>query len=84
MYIVFRDLLLIYTESPGDYGGISKLLSFKACDTRQCVEVPIVSDNIGEDVEAFTAHLERTANLNPRITLDPNITRVVITGEGVQ
>lgn len=74
----------MYTETPGDYGGISTLLSFEACDKRQCIEVPLVSDNIGEEAEAFTAHLERTANLDPRITLDPNITTVVITGEGVQ
>lgn len=85
MYDCFQISLLIYTETSRDYGGISTFLSFMACDTRQCIEVPIVNDNLAEStVEYFTVHMGRHANLNPRITLDHIVTTVEIFDEGMQ
>lgn len=74
----------MYTETPADYGEISNLILFKACDTRKCINVTIVNDDIPEGTEHFTGKLGKTANLHPRITLDPNVTRVEITDEGIQ
>ena len=60
-----------YTVSPMDYGAVSTILRFDACDTRHCVGVTIVIDGDDEPDEIFGITLERTPGLNDRITLDP-------------
>ena len=72
------------TETPADYGGISTHLLFEACDKRKCISVAVVNDSIPEGNEYFTAKLGRIANLDPRIILDPNVTRVEKTDDGMQ
>ena len=54
-----------------DYIGLSTILSFPACGTRECVNVTIVDDSVLENVESFDVTLERTPALDMRITLDP-------------
>ena len=54
-----------------DYGAVFTILMFTACDTRQCVEVPIVDDETLELTETFTVTLDRTPTLDTRITLNP-------------
>ena len=61
-----------------DYIGLSMILSFTACETRQCVNVTIVSDLVNEPVEEFDVTLERTIGLDTRISLQPVGARVVI------
>ena len=54
-----------------DYIGLSTILSFPACETKQCVNVTIVDDEVLENVELFDVTLERTPGLDMRIRLDP-------------
>ena len=54
-----------------DYIGLSTILNFPACETKQCVNVTIVDDDVLENVESFDVTLERTPGLDMRITLDP-------------
>ena len=65
---------IIFTSStvdPMDYLGINNILSFAACETRVCVNVPIVDDLVDEPLEVFDYTLERTPGLDPRIELNP-------------
>ena len=61
-----------------DYIGLSRILTFPACKTRQCVNITIVDDLVDESVEEFDVTLERTIGLDTRITLDPVDARVLI------
>ena len=61
-----------------DYIGLSRILSFRACETRQCVNVTIVDDLVDEPEEVFDVTLERTISLNTRIHLRPVDARVFI------
>ena len=58
----------------------SKNLTFGACDTRQCTEIPIVDVMIVEMTESFFVILERTPDLDSRITLDHVDGEIEITG----
>ena len=68
----------IFTESPMDYIGLSRILNFAACNTRQCVNVSIVNNLVDEAVEEFDITLVETSGLDSRITLRPVDARVVI------
>ena len=57
--------------SPLDYDKVSTILTFNKCDTQQCTEIPIVDDMMEELTESFSLTLERTPDLDSRITLDP-------------
>ena len=59
------------TVDPMDYIGVSTILIFGACETRHCVDVTIVDDEVLEMTESFRVTLERTPDLHMRITLDP-------------
>ena len=63
--------MYIYTESGEDYDGISAIVPFAACQRRACVIVTIIDDEILENIESFNFTLERTSELDIRITLDP-------------
>ena len=54
-----------------DYIRLSTILNFLKCETKQCVDITIVDDEVLEDVESFDVTLERTLGLDMRITLDP-------------
>ena len=54
-----------------DYGGVDTILMFAACQMRSCVEVSIVNDTVLENVESFDVTLQRTPDLDTRITLTP-------------
>ena len=54
-----------------DYGAVSAILMFTACDTRQCENVPIVDDGTLELTETFIVTLERTPSLENNILLNP-------------
>lgn len=71
-----------FTEASMDYGRIATLLMFGSCETRACIHVIIVNDNTAEGIERFVASLGRTANLDPRITIDPDIAIVEIMDDG--
>ena len=75
----------LFPGSPMDYQLSSTILAFGACDTRLCVEIPIVDDEVVEWTESFTVTLERRSDLNSRITLDPVDGVVeIIDSDGVQ
>ena len=54
-----------------DYGALSTTLMFDTCETRQCDNISVVDDVTLEMTESFSVTLERTPDLNSRITLDP-------------
>ena len=66
-----------------DYRVTTTLLTFGSCETSKCIRVTIVNDNIAEHLELFHARLVRTANLDSRITIDPNYTGVVISDDDI-
>ena len=72
----------IFTEESLDYIGLSRLLSFAACDKKQCVDVEIVDDLVDEPQEKFVITLERTPDLNSRIMLDPVDEEIFIQDNG--
>ena len=61
-----------------DYIGLSMILTFDACDIRECVNITIVNDLVDEPVEEFDVTLERTPGLDSRISLRPVDARVII------
>ena len=54
-----------------DYGSISTILMFAACETQQCENISIVDNTTLEMTESFVVTLGRTPDLNSRITLNP-------------
>ena len=52
---------------------------FDSCETRQCANITIMKDVLVESTESFSVTLERTSDLDNRITLDPNFGEIVIT-----
>ena len=54
-----------------DYGSLNVIVMFDSCDTKKCVNVPIVDDLQVEPVENLTYHLDRTPGLDSSILLDP-------------
>ena len=54
-----------------DYGSLNVIVMFDSCDTKKCVNVPIVDDLQVEPVENLTYHLDRTPCLDSSILLDP-------------
>ena len=80
-YEKWQMFTLIFTVKPMDYIGLSSILNFAACETRQCVEVTIVDDIANEPVEEFDVTLEWTVGLDARIQLLPMDARVVIYDE---
>ena len=71
----------IFTVELIDYIGVSSIVNFAACETRQCVDLTIVNDEPKEPVEEFDITLERTVGLDTRISLLPVDARVVIYDE---
>ena len=57
--------------TPTDYGAVSTILMFAACNTRQCVDVAIMDDETLELTETFIVTLDRTPALDTKITLNP-------------
>ena len=64
-----------FAVAPVDYGAVSALLIFNSCESRHCIDILITNDEVLEDTESFSVTLVKTADLDPRITLDP------VTGE---
>ena len=62
-----------------DYSGVSTLLTFDSCETRRCTNITIINDVFKEDTESFFVSLERSSELDPRITMDPAVGVIEIT-----
>ena len=54
-----------------DYTAVSVILMFAECETRRCANISIVDDQTLEMTESFDISLNRTADLDNRITLNP-------------
>ena len=65
-----------------DYGSVSTILMFAACETRLCVGITIVDDTENEPNETFSISLERTPFLHDRITLRPVNGEILIIDDG--
>ena len=61
-----------------DYEEVDTILLFTACETRACINVGIVDDNVAELTERFSVKLDSTDGLDERITLDPVVAEVEI------
>ena len=60
------------TVEPVDYTGITEVLTFAACATRECRTIVIIEDDTAEDIETFNVTLTQTnSGLDLRITLEP-------------
>ena len=76
IYVAITVSITVYTT---DYGPLSKVLMFGACEIRNCVTITIRDDEVDElNTEFFTYHLRRTTSLDPRIELDPVDGRIEI------
>ena len=53
---------------------------FDSCETRQCTNVTVKEDEVKESIESFSVSLERSPDLDTRITLDQHIGTIEITG----
>ena len=72
MYGIAYYINLHYAAvAPMDYEAVSTTFMFAACETRRCVNVVIVEDITVESIETFGITLERTPDLDSRITLTP-------------
>ena len=65
------SFLSSFTASSLEYGAVDSILRFAACEMRSCVYAFIMDDIILENGESFILTLERTPDLDSRITLDP-------------
>ena len=70
--------LFLHAESPGDYRAVAVMQTLNACGIRLCWYISIVDDTIDESDESFSFTLERTAGLDPRITLSPSAGEIII------
>ena len=80
-FISSHDILLLHSSDNGlDYSLLDPLsLPFEDCQLRSCIDIRILNDYILEDlVELFTVSLETVPDLNHRITLNPQTSRVII------
>ena len=78
---VYISVCLLHAVTPMDYGAVSTIMTFTACETRRCLDITIVNDTEGEPDETFGITLERTPGLTGRITLDPMDGMITISGE---
>ena len=69
----------LFSVSPTDYGAMFTTLMFDICEPQQCTDITIINDTVPESIESFFINLQRTPDLDPRITLDPMIGEIEIT-----
>ena len=61
-----------------DYLELNSTLSFDPCQNRSCINVIIVGDLVEEPLEYLNFTLERTPDLDTRISLNPVKGRIAI------
>ena len=54
---------------PEDHRGVPTDFIIGKCSSEECITIPIHDDMMLENVESFNVILERTTDLNERITL---------------
>ena len=74
----YTILMYCFTGAPDDYGVLSEILMFAACETRHCVNLTIADDLVDEPDENFFYNLERTPGLHPNIDLDSALEEIEI------
>jgi hypothetical protein len=74
------DISAVYQN---DYGHSPVYLRFRVCQNKACADISIVNDNITEYDESFGIVLERTPNLDSRISLSPESSVVTIMDDDV-
>ena len=75
------NCIIIFLDVGTDY-VIAKSLNFSGCEERVCVSPTIVDDDIVENEESFIVSLERTSDLDSRISLSTDTTLVTILDDG--
>ena len=77
-FSLYNHYLYLFSVPPLDYSAVSIFLKFDSCETRQCTNIAIMNDALVESAESFSVILERTSELDTRITLDPDVGEIVI------
>ena len=67
-----------FAVSSMDYVTLAEIMMFDVCETQRCVNVTILNDSVDEPEETFRVTLERTPDLDNRITLEPVDGEIVI------
>ena len=82
VYNIIYIEIHVFVVSSLDYELTSTILTFVACQTRSCVDIPITDDCVvEEDGEVFNVHLRRPPSLDYRIRLSSESTVVNITDD---
>ena len=69
----------IFLAGPSDYIGLSsEPVMFDTCENTSCVYIPILDDVALEVNETFTVSLDGTADLHPRVLVNPTPGEIVI------
>ena len=69
----------VLLTSPTDFGVVSTLLMFDSCTTQLCTDINISNSTGLDQSESFFINLQRTPDLDPRITLNPVVGEIEIT-----
>ena len=64
--------------SPSDYTSVDMILTFSPTNNRIIVPVPLVDDDIDEENETFSAHLELNQSNNDLILISPKYASLLI------
>ena len=64
--------LLLAAQPDRDFFSINKTVTFSVNELRKCLTVTIVDDEVVELSKSFSISLERTENLDERITISPD------------
>ena len=79
-----KKLISSFSVSSLDYESVSAIFTFAACETRSCVDIPIIDDCVVEDNgEMFNVYLRRSPGLDHRIRLSSESAVVNITDNGM-
>ena len=70
--------LLLAAQQDRDFIPINETVTFSRNELRTCLEVTIIDDEVVELSKSFSISLERTENLDERITISPDRGTVTI------
>ena len=70
--------LLLAAQEDRDFIPINKTVTFSRNELRTCLEVTIIDDEVVELSKSFSISLERSENLDERITISPDRGTVTI------
>lgn len=73
--------IYIFIAATDDYVEQDKLLVFTACQSRKCVDILIVNDEVTEKTESFGISILRSVDLGNQIQLEPSSGEIHVTDD---